>query len=141
MLGRSSNDSPHVCICGRTFTQPGPLVFHQRSCKKVKSRFSHALDMGKAAWRSRKRRRIEVVEPESNEGRSVSNSNAGSGTPSGAECYTEVCLYVPSHVTTLTPLFFRLCIHIRNYPMPLASPTQPPQFKVGYGANQARPLR
>lgn len=48
-----------VCACGRTFTQSGPLKYHQRSCPTYKKRSSGALSAAKEVWKSRKKRRPE----------------------------------------------------------------------------------
>jgi hypothetical protein len=54
--------SCHICVCGRSFSQPGALSYHQRSCKKTKTRLAGALLKAKDAWAVRKRRRLEVSE-------------------------------------------------------------------------------
>jgi hypothetical protein len=56
------DDLPHtaseVCVCGRTFCQPGALKKHLHSCSKSKKRLSLAIAKAKEFW-SRKRRRVE----------------------------------------------------------------------------------
>jgi len=44
------------CSCGRSFTQPGSLNFHQKSCKHNKKRAIGALEKAKELWTERKRR-------------------------------------------------------------------------------------
>jgi hypothetical protein len=46
-----------VCYCGRTFSYPGALKTHQRSCRKNKKRVVGALAAAKEVWINRKRRR------------------------------------------------------------------------------------
>lgn len=43
------------CSCGRSFLQPGPLKFHQKSCTKSKKRIHGALEKAKDAWVQRKK--------------------------------------------------------------------------------------
>lgn len=47
-----------ICICGRTFLQPGALKKHLNSCSKSKKRMSVALGKAQEGWTSRKRKRI-----------------------------------------------------------------------------------
>jgi len=54
-----------TCVCGRTFSQPGALSYHKRSCSKSKKRFSDALAKAKEVWNDRKRRRVEGPAKES----------------------------------------------------------------------------
>ena len=51
-----------VCVCGRTFSVPQAYTFHKRSCQKTKKRFSSALDKAQEVWRSKKRRKMEVMQ-------------------------------------------------------------------------------
>jgi hypothetical protein len=46
------------CTCGRSFSQPSALKYHQRSCSKAKKRLCGALVKAKEAWSDRKRRRV-----------------------------------------------------------------------------------
>jgi len=58
-------DSSLICVCGRSFAQPGGLAYHHRSCKKAKVRLAEALDKAKDAWTDRrKRRRCEATQAE-----------------------------------------------------------------------------
>ena len=60
MTSDLSFDGPsHVCVCGRSFMQAGPLTFHQRTCRRTKRQFSGALDKAREAWMNRKKRRVE----------------------------------------------------------------------------------
>jgi hypothetical protein len=53
-----------ICVCGRTFSQPGPFHCHSRSCSKAKKRLSGALEKVKKTWGSRKRRHLETTNGE-----------------------------------------------------------------------------
>jgi hypothetical protein len=50
-----------ACYCGRTFSYPGALKIHQRSCGKNKKRVNETLAAAKEVWANRKRRRIAGV--------------------------------------------------------------------------------
>jgi hypothetical protein len=59
------NDSEIViCICGRSFSQAMALTNHKRSCKSSNKRLSSALDKARQLWAGRKRRRLDVGEPQ-----------------------------------------------------------------------------
>jgi hypothetical protein len=49
----------HSCGCGRSFTAPGPLKFHQRTCKSTKKRLNIVLAKARELWESRKRPRLD----------------------------------------------------------------------------------
>jgi hypothetical protein len=51
-----------VCVCGRTFSVLQAYTFHKRSCQKTKKRLSSALDKAKEVWKSKKHRKMEVVQ-------------------------------------------------------------------------------
>jgi hypothetical protein len=57
------DESDHICVCGRCFHQRGALLYHQRSCKKTKTRLAGALVKAKDVWTARKRRRLEGENP------------------------------------------------------------------------------
>lgn len=57
------NEELCICQCGRSFSQHGALHYHQRSCAKTKKRLVGALAKAKEAWSSRKKRRVENVNP------------------------------------------------------------------------------
>lgn len=76
----------HICICGRSFIQEGRLYFHQRSCQKAKKRLSGALDKVKDAWKSRKRRRVELVAE-----RKTPSRNLVTESENSSEIDTHVC--------------------------------------------------
>jgi len=48
-----------TCVCGRTFSQPGGLHCHRRSCPKAKKRLSGALTKAKEVF-GRKKRRLDT---------------------------------------------------------------------------------
>jgi hypothetical protein len=54
--------SCNICVCGRSFGQPGALLYHQRSCKKTKMWLAGALSKAKDVWAARKRHCLEVAE-------------------------------------------------------------------------------
>jgi hypothetical protein len=56
-----SHGYAEVCLCGRSFSESGPLKRHQRTCHKSNKRLSGALAMAKELWVERKRRRIESL--------------------------------------------------------------------------------
>jgi len=62
-----NTDPSHNCICGRSFSQPGALKYHRRSCKKTKTCLEGALSKAKGAWITRKKRRIEGPEERPND--------------------------------------------------------------------------
>jgi hypothetical protein len=53
-----------ICSCGRTFYFPGALKNHQRTCAKTKKRLASALGKARDLWTSRKRKRLDIVEPQ-----------------------------------------------------------------------------
>jgi hypothetical protein len=63
------NSEPYrTCSCGRTFSEPGPFIYHQRSCSKSKKQLAGALTLAKQAWADRKRRRVaDEGSPEPND--------------------------------------------------------------------------
>jgi len=56
-----------VCVCGRSFLQPGAFTKHNRTCQSSKKRLSSALDKAKQLWKGPKRRRLENNSPEINQ--------------------------------------------------------------------------
>jgi hypothetical protein len=81
------NPEPYqTCSCGRTFSQPGPFIYHQRSCSKSKKRLVGALALAKEAWVNHKRKRAETLDHE----RSDDHPQVGLGT--GAESGGDVNL-------------------------------------------------
>jgi hypothetical protein len=48
-----------TCVCGRTFSQPGGLHCHRRSCPKAKKQLSGALTKAKEVF-GRKKRRLDT---------------------------------------------------------------------------------
>jgi hypothetical protein len=56
-------ESSYVCHCERTFPTPGACEFHRRTCKTTKRRLSGALAKAKEIWISRKRQRIDALQP------------------------------------------------------------------------------
>jgi hypothetical protein len=50
-----------TCTCGRTFSQPGAFIYHQRSCSKSKKCLVGALAVAKEAWANKRRRVGNVV--------------------------------------------------------------------------------
>jgi hypothetical protein len=60
----SDRQSSSICVCNRSFAQPGGLAYHQCSCKKAKARLAGALTKAKDAWTERKRRRLEAAQVE-----------------------------------------------------------------------------
>lgn len=47
-----------VCHCGQTFSQPGHLAFHQKTCRTTKLLFEDALDKAKGFFKGKNLRRI-----------------------------------------------------------------------------------
>ena len=70
-----------ACVCGRTFTAPQGLSYHQRSCSKAKKRLSDALEKVREVLRRRKRRKIDLSH-QAVEG--SSNQNLPAEPPSNA---------------------------------------------------------
>lgn len=68
---RSDGATSHVCSgCDRSFAGPGPLNFHQRSCRKTKRRLQGVLAKAKELWEARKRsKRHTLNEPRMVDGR------------------------------------------------------------------------
>ncbi|KAI0055388.1 hypothetical protein BV25DRAFT_1815655 [Artomyces pyxidatus] len=54
------SSTSQTCCCGRSFSQPSALTFHQKSCKKSKTRLSSALSSAKEAWIAKKKARISL---------------------------------------------------------------------------------
>jgi hypothetical protein len=50
------------CSCGKSFSLPGALKYHQRTCSRAKKRLAGVLAKAREAWNDRKKRRIEPVE-------------------------------------------------------------------------------
>jgi hypothetical protein len=83
-----------TCMCGRTFSQPGALHYHTRSCPKTKKRVSEALAKAKDAW-TRKRRRLGTLSgdhsPETLQDLgSVATATSGTLDPSAIDVDAEV---------------------------------------------------
>jgi hypothetical protein len=53
----------YVCGCGRSFSGPGPLNFHKRTCQPSKRRLHAALATAKELWEKRKKPRLDSTEP------------------------------------------------------------------------------
>src|SRR5882762_6758061 len=68
-------DSTFLCSCGKSFSQPGRLTFHQKSCKKGKRRLADAFEKARESWRQRKRLQVEDL--------TASHIEASQQSPSG----------------------------------------------------------
>jgi hypothetical protein len=49
----------YVCGCGRSFSGPGPLNFHSRTCQPTKKHFHSALAQAKEIWEKRKKPHLD----------------------------------------------------------------------------------
>ena len=48
-----------TCVCGRVFSTPQAISYHQRSCQKTRKRLSVALAKAGEAWRAKKRQKTD----------------------------------------------------------------------------------
>ena len=51
-------DNTYVCVCNRSFSGPGPLKLHERTCRPGRKRMREAIEKAKAVWDSQKRSRL-----------------------------------------------------------------------------------
>jgi hypothetical protein len=68
----------YSCVCGRSFAQASGLNYHNRTCKKARTRLSGALEKAKEVWAIRKKRRLENTKANPN----VPNTDVHSGPSS-----------------------------------------------------------
>jgi hypothetical protein len=100
-----------TCHCGRVFSHTYAFTNHERTCKKLKKRLSHALAMAKEVWQTRKKRRC------------VPNAEADSIAGQNVQPEAAAAIAAEPHIVDVCPPC--LCF---KFPSTQFAPRQPSQL-------------